>query len=208
MDGFSSFDELAETFEQTEAKPKYGSEATQKLADGDYDVEITAGIMKDTEKSGPVVTILMVVLTAGKFAGWKIEKPYFLTKKGEDGEGRVRDERRMGELKSDLSTLGFDVQNWTAANKRHFGPQLKAACEVMKGMKLKVRKKQNGEYANLYFNKRLADLDKMPAAIGPDEMKAALGGFAASGTSTGFDVPAAAPQAPASPPPPPPKTPW
>lgn len=206
MDKFDSFDELAEDFEQVEAKPKYGSEATQKLADGDYDVEITAGVPKDGEKSGPMVTILMVVLTAGKYAGWKIEKPYFLTKKSEDGDGRVRDERRLSELKSDLTTLGFDVQNWTAANKRPFGTQLKAACEVMKGMRLKVRKKQNGEYANLYFNKRVEN-DGRPPVVGPDEMRAALAGSLAN-TSTGFDVPGTTPSSPPPTPATAPKTPW
>ncbi len=186
MSGFSSFDAIDDDFERAEAKPKYASEATEKLGDGDYEVEITAGIPKEGD-FGPVVTILMVVLTAGKYAGWKIEKTYFLTKKGEEAGERIKDEKRVAELKSDLATIGFDVGNWSAANKRPFGAQLKIACETMKGCRLKIRKKQNGEYANIYMNKRLSEADGKPATFGPNEMVASATSAAPS-QGDGFET--------------------
>lgn len=158
MSGFKSFDTAAMDagFEKALEKPKYASDATVKLPDGDYEVQITTGLLKDGEY-GPIVTILMTVLGDGPQRGWQVEKTYFLTKKGEGDSGRIMDERKIGELKSDLSTMGFDVANWTAANNRPFSVQLDIAASVMKGMKLKVRKKQNDEYANIYVNKRLED---------------------------------------------------
>lgn len=162
MPDFSSFDD---DFTRTPPRPKYASEATAALPDGDYEVEVTAGLMKEDEH-GPRVTILMVVTAGPDCVGWKIDKTTFLTKKSEGG-GREKDQKRVDELKNDLATMGFDVANWKPP-ERPFAKQLAIACAVMKGVKLKVRKKQNGEYANLYLNKRLDD-DK-PKVFGPAEM--------------------------------------
>ncbi len=168
--GFSDFDD---DFGKAPVKPKYASEATKQLADGDHECQVTLGVMKDDEKFGPRVTILMTVL-GGANSGWSIEKSYFLMKKDEDDPtARVKDEKKLAELKTDLTTMGFDVANWTGANKRPFTKELTIACTVMKGVKLKVRKKQNGEHANLYLNKRLDD--DRPKTFGPAEMAAEAG---------------------------------
>lgn len=207
MSNFSSFDALDDDFEKTDLRPKHASEATEKLADGDHECEITLGEQKEIN-GGPVVVIKMTVISEGKFKGWAIEKPYFLTK-NEEGGGRVKDEKRLQELKTDLSTMGFDVANWTPGNNRPFSAQLKIACAVMKGIHLKVRKKQNGEYANLYLNKRLlndegsAPKDGKPLTFGPVQMVAAppSGASGFVGGSTGFDVPGTGNAVPTSPPP-------
>lgn len=200
---FSAFDAIGDDFAKTEARPQYASEATEKLGDGEYDAEVTAGVMKVTNY-GPIVEIKMTVLTDGKFKGWKIEKVYFLTKEGEGG-GRVKDEIRLRELKTDLNRCGFAVDTWPGAK---FSSNLTIACEMLKGLHLKIKKKQNGEYANLYFNKRAADadgkpVDGKPAKFAADQMVAPSAAFA--GGSSGFDTtPAPKQEQPTAPP----TTPW
>lgn len=192
----TGFDSFNDQFEKAPARPRYSNEATAALPDGEYDVDVTAGLMKEGEH-GPIVTILMVVLGGGAGSGWKIEKPYFLTKKGDDGS-RVTDEKRMTELKTDLVTIGFDVENWSAAKGRPFSKQLAIACSVMKGLRLKVKKKQNGEYANLYINKRLHEVDTRPAKFGAGDMVEAPGqeAYGQSPMSAPPPPPPAAPPAP------------
>lgn len=149
MTGFENFDRQFETATTTSRK-----QSASKLADGEYEVQVTAGEMKDDEH-GPRVAIYMTVL-APTHVGVKVDKTYWLTKKGKDGT-REPDPMRFDELKSDLATMGFDVANWTAANKRPFSAQLALACHVMTDIKLKVKKKLKDDYHNLYLNKRLDD---------------------------------------------------
>jgi len=180
--GFSSFDD---EFTRASAKPQYASDQTQQIPDGSYDVEITAGVMKETV-TGEVFTFLGTVLTDGPYRGWKLERTIFFHKKnGSDEEKFEYTRKRIAELKTDLATLGFDVHNWTSGNGRPFSSQLKIACSVMRGCRVKMAKK-TGEMVNVYLNKRFPDLDGKPAKFGPAEMVADA--TTADGTQQGFDV--------------------
>ncbi len=138
------------------------------LPDGEYEFEVAACESKDTQ-SGPIVSMKLMILSDGKFAGKKVERAYFLTKKDEGG-ARVKNENQIAELRKDLGVLGFDVENWTNANGRPFSKTLPEACRVMQGCGVKGKKKQNGKFANLYLNERLAT-DGKPAKFGADELK-------------------------------------
>lgn len=138
------------------------------LPDGEYEFTVVSGEQKET-KAGPLIVFKLSVLD-GVHAGMEVEHNYFLMKK--DGESHVRNENQIAQLKKDLITLGFDVENWTKANERPFSTQLKLAMEVIRGVGFKGKKKQNGKFANLYLNERSAS-DGLPATFGAAELSPA-----------------------------------
>lgn len=163
MSGFSAFDD---EFEGQSSKRK--SAAT--VPDGDYTVEIKLAELRET-KAGDVFSFKMVVLDDGPLSGKQIERALFLTPKGESEDERAENrKKKVGELKVDLATIGFDVDNWTKANNRPFGSQCELACRLMKGCKVQVRAKTNNNYQNVYINKRLED--GKPTKFGAAEMAA------------------------------------
>ncbi len=195
MTGFEGLDDAKH--DDTPICPKYASEATKKLKDGDYEVEVTAGILKQDEH-GPRFTLLMVVL-GPTHTGWKIEKTTFFNKKsGTPEEKEAHMVSKRNEVVSDCQVMGFDSENWKASLGRPFSAQVQIAGEVMKGVRLKVRKKQNGEFANLYINKRLAEADGKPAAFGAEQMVSPAQGFDAGHVPEGA-APVAGAAAPVSP---------
>ncbi len=168
MSVFKSFDE--ETFEKAPDKRQSGSD----LPDGDYDVEIeSAGA--DTNKAGEIFKFRFLVVHHDKFNGKKLDRTIFFEKKeGTDAEKKEYSAKKVQELKVDLKTLGFDVQNWTRAAGRPFEDQLALACAAMRGVHCKVRVK-NGDFTNVYINKRLHESDGKPAQFGEAELKAEEG---------------------------------
>ncbi len=174
MPAFEDFDDDAMGIDTDNipTKPKHGSEQTAALPDGDYDVKITGGVLKEAG-GADLFTFLGTVETDGPYKGWKCERTIFLSKKeGSDEEKKAFKASKIGEIKADFKTMGFDVENWTKAAGRPFGEQWKVACEVMVGVCVKVRKKQNQKFANVYINKRLANLDGMSPTFGEAEMAA------------------------------------
>lgn len=174
MPAFEEFEDIADAIETLPEKPKHGNEQTAALPDGDYDVRIVSGKIEPLGKTnGSKFVFAGVVLTEGKYKGWACEKDVILTStKGTDEEKRAFQINKLGEIRADLKTMGFDTENWTRAAGRPFPQQWKIACNVMPGVIVKVRKKQNGQYANVYINKRLANLDGMLPTFGEEEMAA------------------------------------
>ncbi len=167
----SAFSDFDDTFETAQAKPQYASDQSKAVLDGKYNCEIKGGIPKETT-SGKVFTFLTTIISDGPYKGYSLERTIFMFKKnGTDEEKAAYIEKRVAELKADLSKLGFDVPNWTKANGRPFGVQLDIACEMMKGLVVQMTKKTN-DMANVYIDKRLPDLDGKPAKFGAEEMKA------------------------------------
>jgi hypothetical protein len=173
MADFESFNDEPESG-PVALKPKYGNEQTAALPDADYDVEIVGSVMK--EAAGKTIFTFLTVVKGGEYDGWKCEKAIFLEKNGgTDEEKAAYRAQRIQEIRADFKTLGFDSENWTKANGRPFGEQWKIACDVMKGLKVRVKKKKNGTFVNVYFNKRLADKDGRAATFGPADMVASEG---------------------------------
>lgn len=165
--GFGDFDE---DFEKESSKKEYQK---AEIPDGDYDVEIKLMELRET-KAGDVFSFKMTILKDGPLKGKQIEKPIFLAGKGETDEERDEFHRkRVKELKVDLATLGFDVDNWTKTNNRPFGSQCELACSLAKGCHVSIRVKTNNNFQNVYINKRLSDADGKPAKFGAAEMGAA-----------------------------------
>ncbi len=172
MPAFEDFDDDALGVDDIPTKPKHGSEQTAALPDGDYDVRITGGVLKDAGGSD-IFSFLGTVLTDGPYKGWKCERTVFLSKKsGTDEEKKAFKVSKIGEILADFKTIGFDVENWTKANGRPRGEQMKVACNVMVGVCVKVRKSHKNNFTNVYINKRLANLDGMSPTFGEAEMAA------------------------------------
>lgn len=165
-----NFDDFEDDFEgaSTSAPPKPGAKIDAKqLADADYVFVVKKVEPKDTN-AGPLVTFTLEIASPGAFDGCSVERQYWLTKKDESG-GRIKNAAVVKLLHDDLAKLGFDVDNWTKANGRPFSVELKRAAKVAVGMKFKGKKKQNGQYANLYVNERAKD-DGKPAVVDKEFM--------------------------------------
>lgn len=161
------------------------------IPDGDYDAEIGTGTgFKENEKAGDIFSFKFTVV-GGEYHGKTVERALFFDKKeGTDEEKKAHRNKKLNELKVDLKSLGFDVDHWTKANNRPFSQQLALAIKAMNGMRVKIRQKTNGEYVNLYLNKRLPELDGKPAVLGEGELKA-LGSVDLGDSGLGGGEPAA-----------------
>lgn len=136
------------------------------ITDGDYDFEINEAAHKiKTEKGMLILEINMEILTPGKHQGAKVQHAMFITDR--DSANRVG---------KDLTTLGFDCEEWTKANSRPFSQEILKVAKVLKGLRFKGKKatnKSDGKvYHNLYVNKRLEN-DGKPARLGPEQLDAA-----------------------------------
>lgn len=187
---FSDFDDEAEAIP---TKPQFASDQTKQMADGTYEVELRAGVKKEGESD--IFVFAGTVLSDGPFRGWVLEKTIFFNKKsGTPEEKKEHRSGKIGELKSDLSTLGFDVANWTKANNRPFADQLERACKLMKGLRVKMTKRTKDNFVNVYINKRLPDPNDKPEKFGAAEMAAVAGDLG----DGGMDVNASHADAPSS----------
>ncbi len=151
MVDFSQFDDDFNA--PKKAKGKFNSDNAALLDDGNYEMQVTGATTKEIN-GNPVVTITLLVTGETPFAGWFVEKPYFLVKK--DG---TKDSRKVQDLRDDLATMGFDTTGWK------LGTHLPLALKAMVGCGVKVKKKaggDHGQFANLYLNGRL-DTDGKPA---------------------------------------------
>jgi hypothetical protein len=184
-----SFDNFEDDFEGQPSK-RPSNKAT--VPDGDYTVEVQSAELRDT-KAGEVFSVKMTILDDGPLFSKQIEKAIFLVGKGETEQEKAENrKRRVGDMKADLATIGFDVDNWTRANGRPFGAQVGTACVLMIGCKLKVRAKTSNDYQNIYINKRLED--GKPAKFGKAEMVVeSSGGDVLAGDAPPAQQPAAPP---------------
>jgi hypothetical protein len=152
--GFESFDDDAS--EGVKAKPQFPSEQSKLVPDGEYEVTLKKGVAKSG--NGDVFTFVGIITSDGPFKGWHLERTLFFDKKsGTDEEKAAHRQKKHGEHKTDLKRLGFDVDNWKAAAGRPFSKQLALACDLMAGLKVRMRKKTNGSFENVYIDKRLDD---------------------------------------------------
>lgn len=142
------------------AKPggfKSGDFDLSELKDGEYLFSIASAELK---KNNTIFELTIELLTECPQAGGKIRKTYFFTKKDESSGLYVKNGDQIGQLKKDLGTLGFDVDNWTKENSRPFSVELPKTCLVLQAMRVVMQKKQGGKknatehYQNLYVAKR------------------------------------------------------
>lgn len=158
------------------AKPggyKRGDFELDALTDGEYVFQIESAELK----SSSLFKLNLELVSEGPLAGGKIEHPYFFTKKNPDGTYE-KNADKIGQLKKDLTTLGFDVENWTKDNSRPFSVELPKTPLALAGMRIVVSKKTGGKkagggnYHNLYIERR-GEGDGKPAKIGARELEEA-----------------------------------
>lgn len=175
--GFEALAEFEDAFDTATAKPKYPSEQSKAVPDGEYECEIRGASSKKVT-GNTLFTFAMVIVSDGKYKGWALERTIFLEKKnGTDEEKAKFTSGKLGEVKKDFNTLGFDADNWTKANGRPFTLMASRASELAKGMRVKVRKKTNDQMADVYLNGRVLDaaknaVDGKPLKVTPEELAA------------------------------------
>ncbi len=90
------------------------------------------------------------------------------------------------------------MDNWTKANNRPFGSQCEAACSLARKLRVKLRLKTNGDFQNVYIQKRDAEADGKSAKFGEAELKAAAAAGAADKQPFAVDGAASPAQQPPS----------
>lgn len=167
----------AEDFDDDfEGVPAGGGQNDLKgLADGKYTLKITKADFKSIEKTGSqVVDISLEIVSDGPTCGKKYRHSYWLTNKDDGGVNEVS----VGILKKDLTTLGFDVDQWKKANGRPFSGELKKAMKVAVGVEFAGKKTTNASgYPQLYIDNR-GKTDGKPERFGVAELNAADKAFA------------------------------
>jgi hypothetical protein len=160
------------------AKPggyKTGDFELSALADGEYTFQIASAELK---KNNTIFELKLELLTECQQAGGKIQHPYFFTKKDEKTGLYEKNIDKIGQLKKDLTALGFDVDNWTKENGRPFSVELPKTCLMLQGMRVVCKKKTGGKknatefYHNLYIDRR-GEGDGLPEKIGAKELEEA-----------------------------------
>ena len=117
-------------------KPQYFSDQSKLVPPGKYDVELLAGQLKETT-SGDVFTFVGMILTDCPHKTWHLERTIFFAKKtGTAEEKSAYRKQKYDELIKDLTTLGFDTENWTTANGRPRSEQIPLAAADGRAPKL------------------------------------------------------------------------
>jgi len=141
---------------QASSDRKAGGGNLDKLPDGEHTFVVTGCEFKVGKM---VIFELHVAVEMPDDRTYKGEKTYFL--RGKDGKP---DTDAIGRLKCDLKVLGFDVDKWSKELGRPFSDELKKLNAVVKGLKFKGKKVQNGKYVNVYVNAR-DEADGKPAVL-------------------------------------------
>lgn len=177
-------------------KPQYFSDQSKLVPPGKYDVELLAGQLKETT-SGDVFTFVGMILTDCPHKTWHLERTIFFAKKtGTAEEKSAYRKQKYDELIKDLTTLGFDTENWTTANGRPRSEQIPLAAAACKGLRAEFVKKgprEEGGVANVYLNKRLAAADGRAPKLGAGDMVAGEQGAASPLSESVSDKPHNAP---------------
>jgi hypothetical protein len=159
-------DEFDDVADKTPAGSGFEAKSLSRLPDGDYRLQVSGAKFEETKKGHRIFKIEVEVID-GNHAGQKCDWPHFLSspEKGINETG-------IGILKKDLSTLGFDQENWTKENKRPLSGELPKVATAIVGVRFKGKKTSKDKNANLYVNERDTS-DGKPAKFGPAELNAA-----------------------------------
>lgn len=149
-----------------------GGKGLKSMVDGEYEMEIDAASLKTT-KDGRKIFEYKLTVVSQVHEGLTFEHPVFLHKKDEEGTIKL-DERRVGEFRTDLDTLGFDEANWKKATGRPFFEELVKAAELMPGLRVKCKKTTNKGYHNLQFVERILGVNGKPDKFTSDDLNAAV----------------------------------
>lgn len=142
------------------------------LPDGEYTFDVDDAELKET-KNGTDLFKLKLLGLDGAAQGQTFEHDYWLTNKDKETEKIVMNDVKIGMLKKDLETLGFDTPEWKKEKGRPLSKELAKAVKVLEGMRLKGKKTTNGKYANFHIVARVTGTDGKPEKIGPKELNAA-----------------------------------
>ena len=161
------YDPLDDAFETSKGRESGGGQLA-KLPEGKHTFTVLSAEYKIKPKAKVFVLKIAADVGAERFEG---TKDYFL-----EGSSGVVD-MNVDNVKSDLTALGFDVDQWTRANQRPFSLELAKVGSVVGGIKFEGAKKTNAKdgktYVNIYINARCKD-DGKPLKIGAAELAAAV----------------------------------
>lgn len=157
--------------EKAPSKRKF-HDPMEKLPDGKYCITLTHSEFVDLAKFYKFTLQYAVEVSDQETINSKKEFLIF-----KDDEEKAM--RNIQDLKATLKTIGFDVDNWTKANGRAFSDEFTKARPAIVGCQVMATKKKNGEYVNVYFDKRILGddgkpVDGKPLEIGAAEITAAV----------------------------------
>ena len=141
------------------------------LPDGKYVLAFKEAELK--EKNGGIVILSRsATVIGGEKDGHEVSWDTWLV--GKDGV----DKDKIAQVRKELETLGFDVENWTRDNNRPFTSELKKALVAMVGMRFEGNKKSNKNangkvYHNLYIDARDKS-DGKPEKLGQEEIESVV----------------------------------
>lgn len=144
------------------------------LADGnDYDMEIESAELKETTSGHDIFKMKLVVIGGPSKVGKEIDYDEFLTTKDKKSGGITISEVKLGIVKKNLETLGFDSGEWTKANGRPFSKEIAKAILLLPGLRFTASKTTKDGYANLKIVARNFTADRKPEKFGPAELNKA-----------------------------------
>lgn len=160
---FSEFDD--------DFKPEdpFGGARAEELTDGDYEFKIQEVKLKEA-KGKKILELKLEVMTPGKHQGSVIHESVWLD--------TLEKFKRFGAV---LKRFGFDVDDWTPANKRPAGREFPKAVRWLVGMRVMANKKTSvvapkfvkdveHVYHNINFRGRSKEEDGLPRKIGEKEL--------------------------------------
>jgi hypothetical protein len=161
-----------DTDDLDDAAAKTRKAGLEGLPDGKYEFQVTKAELKDL-RGKPGILAREAVVFGGEHDGHTVKWDVFLRDK--DGNPK---EQALSQVRKELTALGFDEENWTAAAGRPFTAELRKACVAMAGLRFLGTKKANESggkvYQNLHVNER-SGTDGRPAKLGAAEIAQAVG---------------------------------
>lgn len=142
------------------------------IPDGEYTFDVESAELKETRNGTDLFKLKLLGLD-GAAAGQEFEHDYFLSSMNKTTNVIEVNDVKVGMLKKDLQTLGFDTENWKKSEGRPLSKELPRSIPILEGMRLKGKKTTNGKYANFNVASRVLGADGKPEKIGPKEMDAA-----------------------------------
>lgn len=157
--------------------PSGGRAGVGSLMNGKgYKLCVESAELKETSGGHDIFKMKVLVLEGPSKTGLEFDIDTFLTKKAKDESGNERivmNDVKIGILKKDLETLGFDTPEWSKANGRPFSKELPKAVLCLPGVQFIADKSQKDDFHNLKIVSRAAG-DNKPEKFGPAELDAAV----------------------------------
>ena len=148
---------------------KAAKSGLESLPDGEYEMETKSFAVRELQGGTTILTREAVVL-GGEYDGCEIKWDLFLVVKGEEKEMAFK------QLISEMTKIGFPVQDWLDADCLGEKIQFIVDAHSMNGVRFKAKKKVSGtgdkKYQNLYVEGRILT-DGKPEKFTDEYLKSA-----------------------------------